>query len=281
MIELRTGAQPAAAREALEDLKRELLNTRGTAPSAEVRLSEWRKWSSLAPARARAHLTDQSIRQVILGPQFAMLQNIAARDYGPGLHFLIDAEIETRLLELEAAIKQIEDTIRLWGYGRIAVILDTTVVLAAGPRVAKISWDEVLNGISRKTAFVVPIQVVEELDGLKDRGNAEARSNARFALKWLSDILDSGNSPRPFRLEKTQDSEATILVWVDDNGRVPLAAVDRDIIDCAQQLQPFTKKTVIASMDRSMVFRARTDGLSAALLTGDHIPERTNPVEDE
>jgi hypothetical protein len=281
MVELRTGAQPTNARHVLEDLKRELSNIRGTAPSPEARLREWRKWSSLAPARARAHLTDRSIRQTVLGPQFALLHNIDASNYGPGLNFILDAEIDTRLEELDQAIKQIDDTIRLWGHSSIAVILDTNVVLAAGPRVAKISWDDVLNEITRKAAFVVPIQVVEELDRLKDRGNPEPRSNARFALKWLSELLDSGNTPRSFQVETSKESEATIQVWVDDNDRVPLAEVDRDIIDCALQLQPFTKKTVIASMDRSMVFRTRAYGLSAVLLTDDDIPERTNPVKDE
>jgi hypothetical protein len=52
--------------------------------------------------------------------------------------------------------------------------------------------------------------------------------------------------------------------------------VDRDIIDRAQQLVPYTKKTVIASMDRSMVLRARAYGLSAVLVDDDHIPARAN-----
>jgi len=245
-----------------------------------ARLSAWRTWSSLAVGHTRTQLTDRSIRRVVLGDQFALLHNIEASNYGPGLNFLIDAEIDTRLGVLDQAIKHIDDTIRSWGYGTIAVILDTNVVLAAGPRIARISWDDVLNEITRKAAFVVPIQVVEELDGLKDRGSEEARGNARFALKWLSEILNSGNTPRPFRVETSKDSEATIQVWVDDNDRVPLAEVDRDIIDRALQLQPFTKKTVIASMDRSMVFRARTYGLSAVLLTEDDIPKRTGTVKD-
>lgn len=132
MIELRPGAKREDARAVLEELKRELSNIRGTHPSPVDRLNSWRSWSALAPARARAHLTERSVRETVLGPQFAMLQHIAVGDYGPGLSFLIDAEIETRLHDLEQGIRQIDDAHWAWR-SRIAVVLDTTVVLEAGP----------------------------------------------------------------------------------------------------------------------------------------------------
>lgn len=273
MIELRPGAKPEDARAVLEELKRELSNVRGANLSPVDRLSSWRSWSVVGAARARAHLTERSIRETVLGPQFVMLQNAAVGDYGPGISSLIDAEIETRLDNLGQVIRQIEDRHRAWR-GRIAVILDTTVVLEAGPRLARIAWDDVLNEITRKAAFVVPVQVVEELDRLKDRGNAEPRSKARVALRWLGELLDSGNVPQPFKVETSRDSEASIQVWVDENDRVPLAEVDRDIIDRTLQLQPYTAKTVIASMDRSMVFRARAYDLSAVLIVDEVIPPR-------
>lgn len=274
MIELRPGAKREDARAVLEELKRELSNVRGTHSSPVDRLNAWRRWSAIAPARARAHLAERSVRETVLGSQFAILQNIAVGDYGPGLSFLIDTEIETRLHDLEQGIRQIDDARGAWR-GRIAVVLDTTVVLEAGPRLGKIAWDDLLNEITRKAAFVVPIQVVEELDRLKDRGNAEPRSKARVALRWLGELLESGNVPRPFKVETSQGSEASIQVWVDENDRVPLAEVDRDIIDRTLQLRPYTEKTVIASMDRSMVFRARAYDLSAVLIADDAIPPRT------
>lgn len=273
MIELRPGAKREDARSLLEELRLELSNVRRAHASPVDRLNSWRSWSALAPVRARAHLTERSVRETVLGSQFAMLQNIAAGDYGPSLSLLIDTEIDTRLHDLEQVIRQMDDAHKAWR-GRIAVVLDTTVVLEAGPRLARIAWDDVLNEISRKAAFVIPIQVVEELDRLKDRGNAEPRNKARFALKWLGDLLKSGNAPQPFKVETSRDSEASIQVWVDENDRVPLAEVDRDVIDRTLQLQPYTEKTVIASMDRSMVLRARAYDLSAVLVADEDIPPR-------
>lgn len=277
MIELRHGGTPQGARALLEELKRQLTNVAGSGLTAVDRLNAWRNWSALAPGQARGQLTERTVREVVLGSQFAMLQSLVVADYGPGLSGLIDAEIATRIHDLELGIQQIDRTVATWRHGSgIAVILDTSVVHEAGPRIAKMSWDDLLDEITRKASFVVPIQVVEELDTLKDRGNAEPRSKARFALRWLGDFLNTGNVRVSFPIETSQDSEATIQVWVDENERVPLAEVDRDIIDRALQLQPYTNKTVIASMDRSMVFRARAYGLAAVLIDDDDIPARAD-----
>ncbi|MBD8024601.1 hypothetical protein [Microbacterium gallinarum] len=64
---------------------------------------------------------------------------------------------------------------------------------------------------------------------------------------------------------------------MDHNERIPLAEVDRDTIDRAVQLAPYGRKVIVASMDRSMVFRSRTFGLNAVLIAEDQIPERAAP----
>lgn len=217
-------------------------------------------------------MTERSIRETVLGPHYAMLQSLASSGYGPGLAALIDPEISTRYEELVEALKELDAAAASWGSDRMAIILDTNVLLAAGPRVAKIDWDKVLSDGLGRAVFTIPIQVVEELDRLKDRGPDKQRDQARYALKWLDSLSLYGDRSEPF---ETTSPSTTIRVWVDENNRVPLAEVDRDIIDRALQLAPFTKKTVIASMDRSMVMRARTYGLAAALLEEDDIPTRS------
>jgi len=237
------------------------------------RLNAWRSWSASAPAHARAHFTERSIRDVMLGAQFEMLQTMAVADYGSGLSFLIDAEIDARLQALDLATHQLDEEVHRWGRGRLAIVLDTNVLIAAGPRTAKIRWDDVMNRTTRTANFVVPIQVVEELDRLKDRGPDQTRNNARVALRWLGDLFQFGDHPAKL-IAGDADSNATIRVWVDDNERVPLAEVDRDIIDRAGQLQPYVSETFIASMDQSMIFRARAYGLNAVQIESDHIPPR-------
>lgn len=273
VIELRVGADATTARAVLVDLRQSLENVRGTEIEPVGRLNGWRGWSANAPARARGQFTERTIRDLVLGPQFVMLQTMAVRDYGSGLAFLIDAEIEARLQALYEAIQKIDDAVRSWGRDRVSIILDTNVLLYAGPRITRMNWDDVVDEITREANFVVPIQVVEELDRQKDRGQGDARNNARFALKWLDEVVGSGYGSASFRPDDS-DSNATIRVWVDDNERIPLAEVDRDIIDRALQLAPYSRKVIVASMDRSMVFRSRTYGLDAVLITEGQVPER-------
>lgn len=236
-------------------------------------LNAWREWSARSSALANGLFPEQTVRQVILGTQFAMLQSLAVADYGPGLSMVIGAEIGNRTSELDRAIKEIEDTQATWGHGLLAIILDTGVLLNAGPRIARIRWDDVLNTITRTAAFVIPIQVVEELDQQKRNRNGELRANAAYALKWLGRRVDAGNHAVPF---PSDDSSSTLRVWVDDNDRVPLPEVDRDIIDRALQIKPFTGRTIIASMDQSMVLRARAYGLDARLVSEGDIPPRSD-----
>ena len=272
MIELRRDVAPHEVVVLLRDLARELANLRGAGGSGVDMLNAWRTWSATAPGRAQRLLTSESVRRVVLGQQFSLMQTLAPADYGPGLAFFVDAELEARIADMEDAARDVESHLTSWGRGRLAVIVDTNVLLAAGPRLGRIDWDGVLRQIARGAAFAVPIQAVEELDRMKDRGNGEQRANARHALSWLDEIMDFGSGARPF---PTRTPDTTIRVWVDDNDRIPLAEVDRDIIDRAVQLQPFTKKTIVVSMDRSMAFRARTSGLDAVLLLDNDIPPRT------
>ena len=200
-----------------------------------------------------------------------MLQALSPSEYGSSLASLIDTELQLRRDRLSEALGEVEAYAASWGPGRLVVVLDTNVLLAAGPRVARIDWDSVLNSTFSSAVFTIPIQVVEELDRLKDRGSAEVRSNARFVLKWLDELDLHGDHSKLFG---TTAHNTAIRVWVDDNDRVPLAEVDRDIIDRTQQLMPYAKRIVIVSMDRSMILRARTYGLETALLSDEDIPPR-------
>jgi rRNA-processing protein FCF1 len=257
----------------LTTLMRQVSDIRGSGGSALDRLNQWRDWSAQALPLGRLHLTRDSLQEVVLGGRFMLLQTLAPADYGPMLSSLIDTELQVRLDQLGEAIQELDQIRDSWKPGRLAVILDTNVLLAAGPRVTKIKWDAVLGRSISHAAFAIPIQVVEELDRLKDRGSNGVRGDAAHALRWIDDLSLSGDLPVAF---ETGAPNTTIRVWVDENERVPLAEVDRDIIDRAQQLRPIVNDVVIASMDRSMVLRAKSYDLMAVLLTEGNIPARIN-----
>ncbi|KTR52015.1 hypothetical protein NS359_07955 [Curtobacterium oceanosedimentum] len=201
-----------------------------------------------------------------------MLHEVAPAIHGAGLAALIDSELSELRDRIAQAKAEIEEALDYWGHQAVAVLLDTNLLMHAGPRLARIDWDALLRQPTSNVAFTIPIVAVEELDKLKLNRNSETRSRAAYALKWLRHLLADVPTPRPF---ETQAPGTTLRVWVDDNYRLPLPEPDRDIIDRAQQLALMTKRTVIASMDQSMILRARAYGVDAVLVTEEDIPARS------
>lgn len=280
MIVLHPDAKAPEAIAQLRDLRSKLEGIRGSGASAQELLNRWREWSAQALLRGANILSGTSTSRLLLGEQFELLHLVSYRDQAPTIASLIDAELQLRIDTLNASISEIESFQR--SLSDLVIVIDTSVMMNAGPRVAAIDWDDVVNAITRRASFVVPIRVVEELDSLKDRGSADQKSNARHALKWLSDTMGgrAARVPFPPKVEKsdsepgTPAGEANIRVLVDDLTRVALLDGDRDIIDRALQLKPYTQRAILVTMDLAMTFRARALGLEAVQLPHELIPKR-------
>ncbi|TCL83487.1 PIN domain-containing protein [Curtobacterium sp. PhB142] len=270
-MDLRPGVPLATARALLRDLAREAANLSNGTQAVE-RLDAWRSWSPRAALRAGSALTQRTVDSIVRGPRYAMLHEIAPAVHGASLAVLIDSELDELRGRIAHATAEIEDALKYWGHEAVAVLLDTNLLMHAGPRLAGIDWDALLRHPTSNVAFAIPIVAVEELDKLKLNRSSDTRGRAIYALKWLRQLLADSPTPRPF---KTQAPGTTLRVWVDDNRRLPLPEPDRDIIDRAQQLALMTKRTVIASMDQSMILRARAYGVDAVLVTEEDIPART------
>ncbi|WIB13302.1 PIN domain-containing protein [Curtobacterium sp. MCPF17_052] len=271
MIDLKPGVPLATARALLGDLAREAVNLSNGVQAVE-RLDAWRTWSPRAALRAGSALAPRTVDSIVRGPRYGVLHEVAPAVHGASLAALIDSELDELRGRIAQARAEIEEALRYWGHEAVAVLLDTNLLMHAGPRLARIDWDALLHQPTRNVAFTIPIVAVEELDKLKLNRNSDTRGRAVYALKWLRQLLAEVPTPRPF---ETRASGTTLRVWVDDNSRLPLPEPDRDIIDRAQQLALMTKRTVIASMDQSMILRARAYGVDAVLVTEEDIPART------
>jgi hypothetical protein len=282
MIELLPDSEATAAIAQLRDLVSQLERIRGSGGSGQDMLNDWREWSARALYRGATLFSSASMRGALLGDRFELLHTISVRDQAPTLAHLLNAELQLRLETLNAAIAEIESFRR--SLGTLAVVLDTSIMMNAGPRVARIAWDDVVGGLTSHASFIVPIRVVEELDNLKDRGSSQQKREAQFALKWLDETVQGSTSPAPFppaveatETEVARDAgTARIRVWVDDLNRTALVDGDRDIIDRALQLKPYTTRTVLVTMDYTMAFRAKTLRLAAVRLEHSAIPKPTS-----
>ncbi|WIE68476.1 PIN domain-containing protein [Curtobacterium sp. MCLR17_054] len=271
MIKLRAGVDVQQVIATLRDLSRSLSNIRGRGGVTPRRMYEWRVWSADAIRRASLLLPERELERVVLGSRFTMLHSTDPNNA------LIDAELDTRARALVDAADELELEWSKWHSGQgTAIILDTNVLMEYGTRVRLVDWHDLADLTYRPPVVVlIPIQVVEELDVLKDRGSDnQKRATARAVLRWLDTSFPLGQDSIHMTGAGVPDGEgATLRVWVDDVDRVPMPRADADIIDRVLGLRGFTARTLLISQDRSMQLRARTSGIDARHLPRARVPD--------
>lgn len=229
--------------------------------------TSWALGSSLSASALRKH---------VRGEHYELLQSLDPASYGDQLMWLIDTETRTRIDALTADAEELDQVVSRWTRdGRsVALVLDTNVLLTFGEHLMRARWYDLIQRRSNlPLSLVVPIQVVEELAGLKDRGSGETRTLARLSLKWLDGLFGAGYHDETLEAVGTAFGRLTFRLLVDDLDRVPLPRADAEIIDRAIALKPFTEEVTIVSEDRSMRFRAKAAGLGATPLPFRIVPD--------
>jgi len=112
--------------------------------------------------------------------------------------------------------------------------------------------------------------VIEELDGLKQRGDTQARWRAGYTLRILNDVLT--NPKEPARLRAADSSalqtggiprgEISVELLFDSPGHVRLPVNDDEIIDRLLAAQAIAGRPLtLITYDTSQSFKARAAGL--------------------
>ncbi|MFI5959781.1 PIN domain-containing protein [Cryptosporangium sp. NPDC051539] len=129
--------------------------------------------------------------------------------------------------------------------------------------------------------LVVPMLLLDELDGQKDRGQDTARTKARVALRtldaaWRAEHSQSDHGPLRFgELRGDQADMVTVELLPDPRGHQRLSIADDEIIDRAVWVQSMSARAVtIVTYDVGMSTRARLAGLRETLLVKDPEPSR-------
>lgn len=275
MLSLYPDASPASVVDALTDCRRRLTNVAGAGGRPVERLNGWREWASRSATEFRFQLDALTVKERVLGNRHDLLQSLDPAAYGDKLAALIDGEIDHRLTELGRIIEVLMKDVVAWGSGNdVALVVDTNILLAFGERILTVDWESKARlPASGRLVLVVAIQVVEELDTLKDRGDKDVKVRARHALHFLRRIFPNGRQDFvPHEYLNGQTRRLAVRLLIDDLDRVPLPRGDADLLNRSLALKPYTANTVMVSNDFSMQFRAESLGLDIAFLQGKDVP---------
>jgi hypothetical protein len=107
------------------------------------------------------------------------------------LNGLVDHEINQRTEALLEAIKDLDEPLRRWPKDTTYTVADTSVYIEHDGKLRDLDFTALLDGWPDKPVVViVPPIILDELDGLKQRGGGATRKwRASYTLAVLEDVF--------------------------------------------------------------------------------------------
>lgn len=177
---------------------------------------------------------------------------------------LPDRETDVWIARLEEVISQLRALKPFIERPGQIVVPDTSAFIE-GVYFTEFDWQS-LEGIAAGAGavrLIVPILVVEELDGLKHDHRAGGR--ARSVLRRLWEL----HSSDPTEASSIPGKPVTVEVFLDSPWHVRRPVNDDEITQRAVEIGEITGKSVVlAAGDYKMLYRAAREGLKAALMPG-------------
>jgi len=194
----------------------------------------------------------------------------------------VNLELTQRVDAFEVAIKALDAQIQRWSRPGAFVIADTSVYIEHKEKLEDLDFAPLLKIRGAPIHVLVPIVVVDELDGLKKSKTSHERWRAGYTLAVLDRVFASSTAAARLRAEdfSALDSggiprgEVTIELVFDPPGHVRLPINDDEIIDRALVIQPLAGREVaLLTYDTGQSTRARAVGL--------RVHKLTRPIGDE
>jgi predicted ribonuclease YlaK len=189
---------------------------------------------------------------------------------------LIGGKLDQRTAAFDEAYAALDTQIKYWSQPEFFVVMDTSVCITHPDKLEDMDLAVMLERRGEPIHILVPIVVVDELDGLKQRGQKHVPWRASYTLAVLDRVL--ANTTRAARLREEDFSalktggiprgEISMELLFDPPGHVRLPINDDEIIDRALAAQPLTGRPVtLVTYDTGQTMRARSAGLPVRKLT--------------
>jgi hypothetical protein len=195
------GTSPDNLRAVLGDAALSARNLRGRGGTAQELLSAYLVWAAETAARLATVVRGADVTRLILTPGHDRLLMCAGweRSVDRVVNSLLRLELDWRIRELQSAADEVARIIDGWALAGVLVVLDTGFYINVPKPVADKSFDlrdvdfaHLLNE-RLEIRVIIPMAVLDELDGLKQRGaSGHARCRAGHALGVFDEIFRHG-----------------------------------------------------------------------------------------
>jgi hypothetical protein len=186
------------------------------------------------------------------------------------LNGLVSLELDQRAQAFEAAAKELQAQIERWPLTHAFVAPDTSFFIEHEDKLEAANFQSLLGLPGMPVHVLVPIVVVDELDGLKKSKDTDTRWRASYTLAVLDRVLaaSGGEATVGTVIPAGQEGSCTVEILSDPPGHVCLPINDDELIDRILAIQPLAGRQVtLLTYDTGQSTRARAAGLSVKKLT--------------
>jgi len=271
-LRLLPGTRPHDAREALRGVEYGATNVLGSGHKGDAILYAYLDWALDSIRMLRPKFEAAGVDDLLLTRRYWHLQSAGHVDLQLAPR-LVSTEINERVEALQAEQTRFAAEEKRWQRGRL-VVLDTSALIQ-GPKLWE--WDpaESLELRDVPVHLVIPILVMDELDGLKESTQQHARNRARETLKWVAERLGGSESARIREGGVERDGERVVRVYgdvhldvlLDEPGHRRLPIADDEIVDRASDIAAVAGREVtLVTDDVGQAYRARLAGLTVSMV---------------
>ncbi|WP_405144386.1 PIN domain-containing protein [Sphaerisporangium sp. NBC_01403] len=233
------------------------------------------EWANDTVRKLQTLISGADIDRLILTPRHWALYSVPVASAAP-VRDLVKLELERQATAMQDAYKALDFLATRWADLGVFVVVDTSVYCHHPQRLDEADLAADLGIGEEPLHIVIPMVVIDELDRLKDRGNGDAKVNARKTLKVLDQVLsDPGDIGRireagPSVLDPgIKRGVITVELLPDPPSHIRLPRSDDEIVDQALALEGLADRRVrVVTYDTGQSTRARLAGLEAVKLLG-------------
>jgi hypothetical protein len=190
----------------------------------------------------------------------------------PGRQLLpmISAEVDTLSERFARLAEELDLTRRLFEGAGTCLVPDTSFYIEHGEKIEDVDFHELAQW-SGSIRVLVPMIVVDELDGLKRGATPRTRWRAGYSVAVIDRVIIHPPWPGIFNLRQHMPprGEVTLQIVFDPPGHQRMPINDDEIVDRCLACQPFTDNQTVITYDTGQSTRARAAGLKVNKLSHD------------
>jgi rRNA-processing protein FCF1 len=255
----------------------------GGPSDAHKRLLAYLEWTSNAVRMLGNQISSSDLERLVLTRRYELLLSGIGTMRGNEMEVqrvvndLVALELDQRVDAFDAAIKTLDAQIRRWSGLGDFVVLDSSFYIHHPEKLEDADIGSAAKVPGTSVHVLVPMVIVDELDGLKRQNKQAARWRAGYTVAVLDRVFKNTTVGRLHAEDITAPTPdglgqglVTMELLFDPPGHVRLPINDDEIVDRTVAVQTLAgRKVTLLTYDTGQSTRARNAGLQVVKLSED------------